>query len=783
MTNRKLRPLSLALALAAFSVPAIAAPLAAGHLQGTVKDALGQPLAGVELQLQGPDGRPLDKTSTGPDGRFDFSGVAPGTYAVTANKTGFRNGVAIVTMSPKQAVGQAELVLASEQALNLAVTAKRVNKTADTTPTSTGASTYRINHEDIQSMPQGSSTPLNQVILQAPGVVQDSFGQVHVRGDHGDLQYRINGILLPGGLSGFGQTLDTRFANQVSLLTGALPAEYGDRTAGVVDIRTKSGAFDQGGSVDIYGGSHNTLQTGIEAGGSKGALNYYVSGSYLENNLGIESPTPGPNPLHDHTRQTKGFAYLSYLANPTTRVSLMLGEADSHFQIPNTPGLTPSYQLAGTSDYPSANLDENQTERNRYGILALQGSGEKLDYQIAAFSRYSSVLFEPDPIGDLLYNGVASRVYRRSLSNGLQGDGTYRLNKAHTLRAGFTVTADDTVSDNTSSVFPADSSGSQTATQPFAVTDNHAKTGWQYGAYVQDEWVATPKLTVNYGVRADFLSAYVNASQLSPRVNAVYKISDKTTVHGGYARYFTPPPLVSVAPTDLTLFQNTTNAPASDQTSDVKPERSDYFDLGITHQATAAWQFGLDAYYKDIRHLLDEGQFGQALVFTPFNYSRGKIYGLELSNSYHRGDFSAYLNIALSRSLAKGVESAQFNFSPEELAYIDNNWVHTDHDQLVTASGGVSYRWRGATWSADALYGSGLRSGFANTQHLPSYVQVNLGVRRAFDVPELGKVTARLAVINAFDKTYEIRDGSGIGVFAPQYGPRRAFYAGLSKAF
>ncbi|MFP3740639.1 TonB-dependent receptor plug domain-containing protein, partial [Burkholderia sp. SIMBA_019] len=85
---------------------------------------------------------------------------------------------------------------------------------------------------DIQSMPQGANTPLNQVLLQAPGVANDSYGQLHVRGDHADLQYRINGIMIPEPISGFGQSLDTRIIDQVNLLTGALPAEYGYRTAG-----------------------------------------------------------------------------------------------------------------------------------------------------------------------------------------------------------------------------------------------------------------------------------------------------------------------------------------------------------------------------------------------------------------------------------------------------------------------------------------------------------------------------------------------------------------------
>jgi len=107
-----------------------------------------------------------------------------------------------------------------------------------------------------QPWPQGDNAPLNQLMLQAPGVVQDSFGQLHVRGDHSNLQYRINGVVIPEPIAGFGQSFDARFAESLNILTGALPAQYGYRTAGIVDIRTKGTKFENGGSIGFLGGSH-----------------------------------------------------------------------------------------------------------------------------------------------------------------------------------------------------------------------------------------------------------------------------------------------------------------------------------------------------------------------------------------------------------------------------------------------------------------------------------------------------------------------------------------------
>ena len=124
-------------------------------------------------------------------------------------------------------------------------------------------------------------------------MAQDSAanGDLHLRGEHANIQYRINDVLLPEGITGFGQELDTRFVDSLRLITGSLPAQYGFRTAGVVDLHTKSGAFEPGGEASVYGGSYDTIKPSFEYGGSKGNLNYFVDGSYNHNGIGIENPT------------------------------------------------------------------------------------------------------------------------------------------------------------------------------------------------------------------------------------------------------------------------------------------------------------------------------------------------------------------------------------------------------------------------------------------------------------------------------------------------------------
>src|SRR5579871_1030780 len=408
----------------------------AGAVRVTVTDALGRPVAGAAVALKRADGSVVATGKTDDQGHFDFANVPQGTYQVTADQPAFEGGTGIVTVSGL-AQAPVTLSLASRKTLEIQVRERRIEQARASIATETGSSVYRFGRQDIENLPLGDNTPLNQTILQAPGVAQDSFGQLHVRGDHANLQYRINGIIIPESITGFGQTLDTRFAQSLNVLTGALPAQYGFRTAGIVDIQTKTGAFAEGGRLSYTGGSYRTREYAGEYAGSRGDFNYYVSGSLSKSNIGIENPTPSHDPVHDETLQKRGFAYLSYLINASTRLSFIYGAADNRFQIPANPGQTPNFALDNYPSYDSANLTETQREQTRYGILALQGTaGDKLDYQIAAFSRYTQVRFNPDYPGDLIFTGVSTKITRAGLNNGLQADTAYKVTPSHTLRSG-----------------------------------------------------------------------------------------------------------------------------------------------------------------------------------------------------------------------------------------------------------------------------------------------------------------------------------------------------------
>jgi len=323
---------------------------------------------------------------------------------------------------------------------------------------------------------------------------------------------------------------------------------------------------------------------------------------------------------------------------------------------------------------------------------------------------------------------------------------------------------------------------------------------------------------MNAGLRFDQMWQFTDANQLSPRLSFTYKPFEYTTFHAGYARYFTPPVLVEAAPANIALFDGTTGAPPAGQgNSPVLPERSHYFDAGVDQKIPfkcysssakdcPTLDLGVDAYYKIAKDLIDNGNFGQALVLSAFNYAKGYVEGIEFSAKYHAGNFQAYANLAVGEERATDVVSNQYLFdNTNPLAdlggqtlfqYLASHWIYTDHTQIVTGSAGAAYQFcgrastPGENWwdslcgtklSADMIYGSGLRTGDANLGTEPAYAQFNTSIAHEFAMPDGKPLTVRFDIVNLFDTIYQMRSGTGIGVFAPQYGPRRGYYFGISK--
>ena len=178
----------------------------------------------------------------------------------------------------------------------------------------------------------------------------------------------------------------------------------------------------------------------------------------------------------------------------------------------------------------------------------------------------------------------------------------------------------------------------------------------------------------------------------------------------------------------------------------------------------------------------------RAVILNNFNYTSGTVYGAELGSSYKQGPLSLYGNFSYVQTWARNIDSVENEFPNNELAYVASNPIQLDHQGRFTGSGGASYTWlKDTRFYADFLYGNGLRAGFANLDKLPPYWTGNVGVEHVFRMGSkplgIRQLKLRVDCLNLFDQVYEVRNGTGIGIAAPAYGARRAFYGGLTAVW
>ncbi|MFZ1867916.1 MAG: TonB-dependent receptor [Steroidobacteraceae bacterium] len=645
---------------------------------------------------------------------------------------------------------------------------------------------YQLTSENIADLPAGDDTVLTDVLAQMPGVGIDQNQQVHIRNTEGSgFQYEINGALVPLDITTnppFMAMFNPLFIKRLDLLDGVLPAQYSYSMGGVIDIETKDGCEQPGGNATIYAGQREMFQPSVQYGGCDGALSYYGSALYTQSNLAFSSATPGPTPIHDWTHQVQALGVLTYSVSSATRLSLIVSAAPSTNQLPNVSGLTPQFPLANAPVIPSADINSYLNFKDYLAILSLTSSPtSQLSYELSYTAHDIEELYQPDDVGELEYQGIATQASHNDLDNTLQGDLKYRVG-AHTVGAGFYVGAYHVSADGSSLVFPADASGTQISDVPFTVINDLHQMNILTGLYVDDLWTIDRQLRLSSGVRWDTLSGISHGNQVNPTLNLSYTPVLGTTFHVGAARYFQVPSFEGISPNAPAAFANSTGAGPVGVTTPL-PEEDWEYDVGLVQVLTPHMTMSEDNFYEKTRHYLDAGQFGAVPVFAPFNYQHGYIWGSEVAVDYSAGRFSAYGNATLGRNLETGVATGEFNFAdPAELADIDSHYIVLDHQPITTVNAGAAYGWRRFKFSVDAVYDTGLRTGFANQLTLPHVFQVNLGAQTTFEIAG-HQLSNRLTLLNIFDRVNLIRPFGGLGVFQTAYGPRFTAFDALTLYF
>lgn len=649
-----------------------------------------------------------------------------------------------------------------------------------------GESQYTATAQDIAALPAGASSALTDVLLQMPGVALDQNQQIHIRNTEGpQFQYQINGVLVPLDINTnppFLSMFNPLMIKQLDLRVGILPARFAYATGGVVDIQTKDGCETQGREIALLAGQRDTLQPSAEMSGCLGDFGYYTGARFDESDTAFSSATPGPTPVHDAGRTAEIFGFFSYALGPENRLSLVLSGVHSDNQLPNVPGLTPQYQVAGAAIEPSADIDSRLNFRDALAMAALSGQpAQNLSYTLAYSAHYIAEDFRPDDLGELLYQGVASTATHADVDNALEGDLTVQSGD-HAIGTGFYLGEYRVAADDTSLVFEIDPATQRAGETPVSISNNAHATNVVNGIYLNDLWTINDRLRANIGIRRDGLTGFTRGRQVDPTLNLALGVAAGTDLHMGFARYMQVPSFQGISPTASTSFAGTTAAgPAGIATPFTEDDYA--WDLGAVHRFDDRLTLSLDNYYERTLRYLDTGQFGVVPIFAPFNYGHGYIWGSELALHYKGPALSAYANVTVGTNMQKGVTTGQFNFPQPELNFIDDHSIVLDHQPHCGASAGLNYQHRDYAVSIDALFSSGLRAGFADEEKLPHVVQFNLGGQRSFHIAGVGELENRVTVLNLFDRVNLIRPAEGIGIFQAAYGPRLTFYDSLTLRF
>ena len=778
------------LVVAGWSLPARAANL--GIVHGSVHDEAGKPIPGTRVTLlRGTVA--LDTHTTDATGHFELEQVPFGKYRLTF-------------AAPDGRMDDRDVLIASGDVLELDVTLPTLEETVTVVapkreaprPATTTSSATQIQREDIDSRPRGDSASVNEILATQPGFVYDALGQIYVRGNHANIQYQLDGVPLPDTVSGlFGQFLTPRLVENMEVITGGLPAEYGQRLSAVVNLNSRRPPPEGEGRLDLLYGSYETVTPGGFWGQKLGAVSYLVGGSLNWSNRGLDPPNPTTY-LNDKVQQARVFAKVDVDLNDRDHLSTLFSYSHDRFQIPIDPTLkpgntTPDQYGNPPPPYFPPDTQQTETENDVFGILSYRHDfSAARSLRIAGYFRHSAAKFFGDPqhaLGptqDLCPEGStdplecpgASNVNRRSDHAGLVADYLQRLGDQHTLKFGLSV---DQLWGNTA----YDAYARAFAPPPDfvrigqGVDEPTATTG---GLYAQDRYTVG-KLTLTAGLRADLQSASPGAGSnrltdvgVSPRIGAAWAFTPDVVAHAFFGLLWIPPSV-----TDVAAGARLRNAVPPDQPIpyDLRPETDRYAEVGLSARVLPALTLGLTLWGRLSTDQLDETEVGNTGITTPYNFAEGRAGGIEATADWIiTQNLTAFGNLTFGTAQGKGISSAKYLFDAAALA--NDAWQTLDHSQTWTANAGANYRDGPTLVSVILAYGSGLRTGSDNLSHVPGWVRVDLTLAHDFLNLPL-KPTLAIDVVNLFDAQYAYRLYNGFN--GSHWAPGRSVYVRASVNF
>ena len=800
-------------------------------------------VAAVTVELRDQQGALVTTAVTTDSGEFTLHVPHDGEFSIQAVQDTHRSERLVITGDPEELtsivltmveIQDIALEIVAQRLPTLEVVASRIPaREIDTSSLSikahSSSETYAVSRRDIEALPRGNNLDLHDLLLTIPGAAYGSLKQVHIRQDHANLQLRIDGVPIPDTVtSQFTDLLSPRVWERADIILGGMEAQYGNRTAAVIDITSKSGTKPGFGSIGVFGGSNETVLPSFEYGAKAGdRFRFYVMNNYRTTNRAIDPPTLGQSIFHGHGESNQTFLRGDYQVNNRNNVTWLLLNSVADSQIPTQPGqmandhivdLIRDHTDANFTPSPSEQIDENQVENNQYSHLVWRHDMDAKQFvSVAGYFRHSRATFTTDPLNVLAYTSDDAEPFsagdqdRWAYAGGIRLDYTHALNSRHLIKAGFQIDRTTTRNKTRLSVFArqeeeeedhhegeeedhheeeeeeeAHEHGHGAEPVGGVLTRNADRriVGYREEFWIQDQFTPNDQWTINLGLRLDNIHGYVEAFQVSPRVGVTYTPNDRHTFHAFYGRLFSPPNLETLPFQALNL--EGTTAEAEDPTNiKTKPERSHYMEIGSTHALGTRTVVQVTGYYKINTNQADAHQFNTTPMLNYFAFERGWQRGIDFSvNTKLTDTLTARGNVAWGQCKGYGLQSGHFLLHEHELDDIQSSGgVFCDHSQTITSSAVATYRpFPHTTVTAQMLYGSGLRrtppGAKTNSDHADSHTTYNLSLAHVLPLAKKQKLLLAVDVVNLFDQHEFLNVGEqsiGLGVSHANM-PRSVFF-------
>ncbi|MEP6933673.1 MAG: TonB-dependent receptor [Nitrospirota bacterium] len=742
------------------------------------------------VQVRDHEGNVVTQGITNQAGEFTITVPVEGTYSISAVQDTYKSEFVVVKISEEQA---------APVALTMSVTQDIALEIVSPLPAiqyKASSETYQLSRKDIEALPKGNNSDVYEVLLTVPSVAYGSLKQTHIRQDHANQQYRIDGIPIPDTVSGsFADIVPPRAWERADIILGGMEAQYGNKATVLVDITSKSGSKPGFGSMQVMGGSNETVNPSFEYGGTIGEkFRYYALNSFITTNRGLEPPTLGYTNTHNQSEKNNTYLRGDFQHDNHNNFSWVYLNSVAKYQIPTIPNLLANPDVlalfpVGFTPGASQNVDQFQKENNQYSQMVWRHDLDATNFfSLGLYFRRGEADFHTPANNALAYaddvnSAQAANQKRTAYTGGGRYDYSWVPNSQHLVKTGFQVNY--TNANNRAQIFGFDTSGGAPAGPVLSLLGTNLNIQWREEFWIQDQWSPHDQWTFNLGVRADVIQGFYNEGQVSPRLGATYKHNQANVFHVFYGRMFTPPNVEQIAFVNLNT-QNTTAAP--DDPTGFKPraERSHYFEAGSYHAVSRYATLELTGYYKLDHYMSDAGQFGSTPMLNYFAFQNGWKRGIDGALKVQFTDrLTVRGNVGWGQCKGYGLQSGQYLLDNKEIVDINSKGgVFCDHSQFMTSSAVVTYRLLERTnITGQMLYGSGLRTSVdddakTNSSHSASHTVYNASLTHVIPLPwDNQKMLLGIDIINLLDQGYFYNTGEGsIGLGIAHAGAPRSYF-------